>query len=432
MRFAFLILISLPAAVFAQTIDWSNPAEVAARAESGHPLIVAIEAERRAVAARVMAAGAYPNPMLMTGVENQPVDLSDDMMTMYVVGASQSFPRREKRRVARTIAELDLARVEAEKARVRAELRREALLLYWSIAAADSKLRVLEQMKSAADMLIDAARVRYEIGPGAQSDIVRAQLERTRIDHQILSLSGARASAAARLTALLGVEESVPHVQLSHDTALQKLPESGELVNVHPLVAGARAQIDRGAAAVVAARLALAPDIEIEATYGMRPYETDMFSVMARIELPVRRKTTIEPLVRESIALREKSESELVALQRAIRAGLGAAAASHDEATKQLHLHEQVLLPQSRLAFESALATYQTGANSYGAVADAYNAMLAVELEYFDYLEQHIAAIVDYEALRDGAVSSSASQRGATGSVTTRSTRSAEGMEGMR
>lgn len=404
MRFALLLIFVFSISASAQEVDWSDPERLASEAVEAHPALAAAEAALRAARERARGAGAYPNPMVMAGVENQPIDLSNDSMTMYVVGASQEIPRGEKRRVARTVAALEVTRAAARVAAARAELRRDVMLAYWQIAAADSKLHVLDQMKVMLEMLVDAARVRYETGRGPQSDVVRAQLERTRIEHRSISITGEREAAASRLLALVGRGGPVPRIPLPHETAGRMLPSADDLAGRHPALLSARADIEAAEASIIAAKLALKPDVALEATYGVRLDEMDMVSLVARIELPLRRGTTVEPYVREAAARRDAARASVAALERTIRASLWTTAAVHREAVDQLRLHAEVLIPQSRLAFETSLASYQTGGDAYTSISDAYTNLLAVELDYYDFLARHIMAINDFEAVRDGAL----------------------------
>src|SRR5437870_9835230 len=90
---ALLIAASVSAA-----IDWNDPRSVVAAAIAASPSLREIDANLAAARARLRGAAATPNPMLMAGVQNQQIDLSrDPMMTMYMVGASQTFIRGERR-----------------------------------------------------------------------------------------------------------------------------------------------------------------------------------------------------------------------------------------------------------------------------------------------------------------------------------------------
>ena len=92
MKHAILLLL------FAQplsAIDFRDPSSLVERAIDLHPTLAALRADVSAAQERVAPAGALPNPMLMAGVQNKQLDLRDDeMMTRYMIGASQTLIRR--------------------------------------------------------------------------------------------------------------------------------------------------------------------------------------------------------------------------------------------------------------------------------------------------------------------------------------------------
>src|SRR5439155_5765210 len=114
-----------------QTIDWNDPQSVVAAVLAASPSVRVARAELEAARARERGAGALPNPMLMSGVQNQQIDLSrDPMMTMYMVGASQTFVRRQRRQSLQRSAALDVQRFEREAGVRRAEIGRDVLVAY--------------------------------------------------------------------------------------------------------------------------------------------------------------------------------------------------------------------------------------------------------------------------------------------------------------
>ncbi|MDA8086019.1 MAG: TolC family protein, partial [Nitrospiraceae bacterium] len=69
-------------------------------AREKNPGLSAVKYKYRAALARVPQAGALPDPMLMTGIQNLPVnsfEFDEDMMTSKMIGISQTFPFFGKR-----------------------------------------------------------------------------------------------------------------------------------------------------------------------------------------------------------------------------------------------------------------------------------------------------------------------------------------------
>ena len=186
-RFLWLLLMAQP--LFA--VDFNNPQSLVETALASHPTLARMRAEVAAARERVAPAAALPNPMVMAGVQDKKIDLRDDeMMTMYMVGASQTFVRPAKREARRSAAELAAQSLERELDSARAEIERDVLLAWYDLGAADAELRTIEQVRELVDAVVAAARVRYEVGTSAQADVIRAQLQLSDLEHEAVRLRG--------------------------------------------------------------------------------------------------------------------------------------------------------------------------------------------------------------------------------------------------
>jgi cobalt-zinc-cadmium efflux system outer membrane protein len=348
-------------------------------------------------------------------------------MTMYMVGISQTLVRPEKREARRESAELGALAVERELASARAEIERDALLAWYELAVADAQLHATGHVRELIDAVVAAARVRYEVGTSVQADVIRAQLEASALDQEILRLRGARRAALARLLPLLGLPMTteVPLVSMPENTEDLAIDASAVPPGDHPAIAVLEAQIDQLSREQRLAELERRPDIDLEAQYGYRAMQRDMFSLTARIELPLRAKQLSQPRVREAELRREALRQRIEEVRRSLTQSMAEAVVAHEEATNQLKFYSDVLVPQAQLAFESTLAAYQTGKAPFDSILATENAYLRLRLQYFGFLARHAQAVVNYEALQRGArssvMSASAAPRPATSSSNTAS-----------
>lgn len=397
---------ALPAAPRALAVDFNDPRAVVAAALETHPTLTRVRAEAAAARERIAPAGALPNPMLMAGVQNKQIDLRDDeMMTMYMVGVSQTLVLPDKRDARRDAAELEAAALEKEVDSARAEIERDVLLAWYEVAATDAQLTATAQVREMIDAVVAAARVRYEVGTGMQADVIRAQLEGSGLDHEILRLRGTRRAAAARLLTLLGlpIETTVPPVTMPENTEDLAIDAAATPPADHPAILALEAEVARAEEEIRLAKLDLRPDLDLEAQYGHRRAQRDMFSVVARIELPLRSKQLVLPRVREAILRRDAAKNRIDELRRELTTAMAAAVVAHEEATNQMRFHHEVLVPQAQLAFESTLAAYQTGNAPFDAILATETDYLRLRTQYFEFLAEHAQAVVTYEALRKGA-----------------------------
>ncbi|HEX2832829.1 MAG TPA: TolC family protein [Thermoanaerobaculia bacterium] len=399
-----LLLLSMAFPAFA--VDFHDPAALVARALETNPTLARLRAEAAAARERVEPADSLPNPMLMTGIQNKMIDLRDDeMMTMYMVGASQKLVRAEKRDARRNVASLAALAAEKQLDSVRAEIERDVLLAWYELAITDAELAATENVREMIEAVTAAARVRYEVGTSAQADVIRAQLQRSNLDHDVLQLKGRRRAAAARLLTLLElpVGTGIPTIVMPENTDDLAIDAPAAPPADHPALVALQTEVERAEEEIRLARAENRPDVEVEAQYGYRRMQRDMFSVTARIELPLRNETLIAPRIREAILRRDAAQSAIAEMRRALVAGLAAAVVAHEEATSQMKFHKDVLVPQAQLAFESTLAAYQTGKAPFDAILSTETAYLRLQLQYYDFLAAHAQAVVSYEALRKGA-----------------------------
>ena len=396
----------LLAAGNAVAINWDDPHSVVETALAVSPSLHEIDAQLAAARAQLRGAGALPNPMLMGGVQDQQIDLTrDPMMTMYVVGASQTFVRGERRDVLRRAAQLRVEQLERETESRRAEVARDALIAYDEAAAASNEIAANEEIAKLASTIADAARARYEVGATAQSDIIRAKVEASNIRHVILMQRGVRETALARLRAMLNLApaEEIPDFALPHAMEHHVAARGGSLDATTPAIAALEAEKARSEEDIRLAKLAARPDVSIEASYGLRPEQKDMFSVLARIELPIRKKTMIEPRVAEAIARRDVVSAQIAVLRQRLAAAFGEAVASRNEAIDQIDLHVDQLVPEAKLGFESSLASYQAGKTTFDAVLGALQTYRALNVDYYEFLRQLLIADAEIDALEHGA-----------------------------
>lgn len=398
---AFLI------ATNARAIDWSNPDTVVQAAIDVNPSLASLSAQIRAAKERVIPAGSLPNPMAMGGVQNQQVDLSiDRMMTMYWVGASQTLVRKSRRDSLRRSAELDVERLQRQYESRRAEVERDVRSAYIEAAAAQNQVAATREIANLLKSVIEASRARYETGAVPQADLIRAMLEESNVQHQLIALRRQRNAAVARLLPLLNlpVTRPVPPFSLQHEmNAEHEHGFDATLPDTTPALAELQAEVARAEEDLQLAKLATRPDVDVEASYGVRPQNKDMFSLTARIELPIRKGSLIEPRIREAIARRDAARQQIEVLRQALLQDLGSDVARRNEAVEQINLHVNTLVPEAKVGFESALVAYQTGKTTFDAVLGSLRTYVSLNVDYYDFLRQRLQAEGDIEAIRRGA-----------------------------
>jgi cobalt-zinc-cadmium efflux system outer membrane protein len=390
-------------------VDWQNSQSVIDSALASSPSLRVIDARLAAARARQGGAGTLPNPTLSAGVQNQQVDFSTDpMMTMYVVGASQTFIRRERRDALRRGSASEVTRIEREADSLRAEIARDVLLAWDEAAAAENQLAGSDEIDKLAATIGEAARIRYENGSGAQIDIIRAKLEESNVRHDVLMQRGNRDRALAVLRARLNLpaDTVIPSFKLTMPMGRHTRAIDVSLNATTPAIAVLEQDVTRAEEDIQLARLLRKPDVSVDASYGFRPQQKDMFSLMGRIELPIR-KSAIEPRLAEATARRDEARLRIDVLRQQLTTALEVAQVERNEAAAELELHADDLVPEARLAFQSALASYQAGRVTFEAVLGALQSYRTLAVGFYDVLRRLLVAQAAIDAIQHGATSGS-------------------------
>ena len=175
------------------------------------------------------------------------------------------------------------------------------------------------------------------------------------------------------------------------------------LPDITPAIAELQAEVARAEEDIRLAKLATRPDVNVEASYGVRARNTDMFSLTARVELPIRKSTIIEPRIREAIERRDAARQQIEVLRQQLLQDLGSELVMRNEAVEQIDLHINKLVPEGKVGFESSLAAYQTGKTTFDAVLGSLRTYVALNVDYYDFLRQKMLAEVDIQAIQRGA-----------------------------
>jgi outer membrane protein TolC len=366
-----------------------------AEALAANPDVAAAREEARAARARPDAASALPDPMasvVYTNDDWQPT-LGEREMTTLGFMWSQTLPWPGKRALrateaARTADAAD-QRVERAGLAVAASVRR----AYAALLLARETLAVIDERDALSRDVEAVARSRYSVGQGAQQEIIRAQVEVTRVG-QLRAEQEAEASVRlAELNRLLARPADAP-LQTSARLALvsesrpldvvQAAAEarSPELRANDASLAGARAGAD------LAAR-AGQPDLSLQAGYMNRGGLDPMWQAGVGVTLPVWKKKNAAARVEVDARLRAiESRREALRLQLRFRNQERLARLAATE--RIARLYTDGIVPQAQMSVDSALAGYRAGRVPFVAVLEAQSSLYQDRVARLALLARHV------------------------------------------
>ena len=359
--------------------------------------------------ARVPQAKALPDPVLEIGYAGNitpvpPFDVQKgDPSSGRMIGVSQELPFPGKRslrgKVAGMNAEAEWWAFEQTRRNVVAEVKD----AYYDLSYITKAMEIVAKTKTLLAQFTKIAEARYTVGRGIQQDVLKAQVELSKLIEQQTLLEQRKQIAEARLNSLLYREPESPvgrPAQLAAREFSFTLSELNEtaLAN-YPELKAQRRRVEREEYAIRLAKKDFYPDFTVGFTYTNRPAMPEMYAVKVGITLPVyssqKQRPALEEAVASSEAERRRLESVTTGLYLKIRDRYLAATT----ARRLVSLYGTTIIPQSSLSLESAIAGYEVGKVDFLTLLDNLVTLLNYELSYYEQLSNQEKAVAALEPL---------------------------------
>ena len=387
------------------------------QAQKHDPWLMASVQRQRSLEARSIAAGTLPDPTVNAALTNLPVDSFDfnqENMTQFKLGISQLFPRGETRLLEQQhlerLSQIQPYAREDRKAQVAMTVAHAWLEVYRN----KKTIGLIEKDRRLFEHLVDVAQSNYAtaIGRTRQQDLIRAQLELTRLDDRLMRLSQQRDIHLAKLGEWLNdlsisfltdfplVKEGNQHFiqllapQLVGEMAVKDSPaKQDELLAVlvqHPKIKGIDWRIQAFDAGVALAKQSYKPQWGVNASYGYRDQtlvgddRPDFFSIGMMLDIPLftvnRQDKTVQSAQAEFAAVKTE---RLLAL-RQLKSGYESAEAMYRRLVERKRLFDSRLLKKMDQQAQASLAAYT---NDDGDFAEAVRARIATLNARIDALD---------------------------------------------
>jgi len=357
------------------------------QALEARPELAQANAQLKAAKERVPQASAWAEPMLSVGVQN-------DGFRQWQVGtmqtswisfmASQTFPFPGKNDLRAEVAQRDVQLNELVAERVRLSTIAEVRRGYLGLQLVRERRVLLEKLLTLNTRLVEVARLRSESGAGTQAEVLRAQVELSRVGQRRFLLESEERQQVQALNRLRhqpldtaiqtpGRLDTLPTLLSEEETLALSREHSPELL-------AARAGISRADASGALARRSYFPDLSVSAGVMVRGALEPMWTVSVGLPLPVFAGTRQSRALAQAEAEKEASSRGVEAVEQLLALRAHQRAESMKALSAVWKSYEDGLLTQAAAAAESTAAQYATGRASFSAVLDA-NAVSIAEVD---------------------------------------------------
>lgn len=400
-----------------------------AAAQDNDPWLSGSQFREEALLAQSVAAGSFPDPMVSVGLANLPTDTFDfdqEAMTQFKVGISQVFPRGESRDLQQKRLQLLGQEHPHQRADRRAQVALQVSLLWLETYRASASIALIERDRDLFEQLLEVAEASYTsaLGRTRQQDLIRAQLELTRLDERLSRLRETADTGRSRLlewlspnlpvedgTAALG--STLPAITpvgkaVSGSDGRVSREQLGRYLSRHPAVLAQDQRIAATATDVELAEQGYRPQWRLDASYGYRDDDpimgdrADFFSVAVAFDLPLFTERRQDQGVRSATAAVEAGRTERALLLRRLHASFETQRARLARLEERRLLYRERLLREMSEQAEASLAAYTNDDGDFAEVVRARIAELNANIEALDIDVQRLQAICQLNYLLAG------------------------------
>lgn len=407
------------------SLSWATPAMAAgpeasssaplstlvAEALANNPGLKAAEARWHLNERKVIPAQSLADPQLSFDFSSYPVDSfagNATAMTGKDLKLSQKFPFPGK-----LASKGKMAQEQAEWYRqayrdARLQLAGKVKDAYYRLYFLQQAIVITQKNMAILDDFIRLTETKYEVGKGLQQDVLKAQVERSKLMDKLFSLKQKRQTALASLNTLLG---RTPATSLGAQPALSMTPVGASATELQrqsehkrPLYSAYRALVARFKAQRKLAKLDYWPDFNVWAGYRFREkapgdpvHGTDFISAGVTINLPVFHKKREEAVAEADSGIRMALD-QYADFRNKVFFGIQDSYAQLQKNKKLTQLYEKGIIPQAEQSYHSALAGYQVGKVDFLTLMNNLLTLYRYRIDYYRVLSDYQRNVATLEA----------------------------------
>ena len=432
-------------------------------AQKNDPWLTGNKHQQQAIEAMSRAASSLPDPKMSIGLANLPTDgfdFSQEGMTQVKVGITQMFPRGDSLTIKNQQLRIQSEAYPFQRADRAAKVAVTVGSLWLDAYRVQQSIALIEQNRSLFEQLVDVAQASYSstLGKTRQQDIVRAQLELTRLDDRLdilaqqknaylgmlsqwLSMAftsksstnnSAKSSANTTQAAIVTLSQlqqmkltsQLPQLDLIHKGLSRGYAEGNQLAgsplqsktqrfsiaalaqhfSQHPAVFALDKKILATKTGINLAEQAYKPEWGINASYGYRDDDpvgnsrADFFSVGVTFDLPLFTDNSQDMTVKSAISATEAVKTEKILLLRQLLGAFSSAQGRLSRLESRKTRYQTSLLPQINDQAEASLTAYTNDDGDFSEVVRSRIAVLNAEIEQLKITveEQKIILALNY------------------------------------
>lgn len=274
---------------------------------------------------------------------------------------------------------------------------------YYDLFFIDKSIEIVDKDKDLLEKLAKIAEARYTVGKGMQQDVIRAQVEVSKLLERLTLLEQRKGVSEAMIRNLLDRPPDAPvgiPVEVTKTNVSYSLSQLDTMAEANsPELKSKEREIDKSELAMNLAHKNYYPDFGVGFTYYNRPQMPEMYGVNVTAKVPLyfwkKQRYGVEEAASLLVNARKETETTRADLFFRVKDQYLAMKASE----RLMDLYSKAIVPQSSLALDSSLAGYQVGSLDFLSMLSNFLDVLNYELSYYDSLTSYQKAVAHLEAV---------------------------------
>ena len=378
-------------------------------AEQNNPQILSARRGWQAAAEVPSQVATLPDPEVsvqqMSAGTPLPFDgFNSVQMTYLGFGVSQNIPYPGKLRLRGEIARRKADTLRQQADAVRRSIVEKVKTAYFRLGYVQQTLSILDKDQQLLDQIEKIAEARYRVGQGNQQDVLKAQLQQTKLLRDATQYRQQMQTLQAQLKQLLNRPQDSPNITTAKLTQTSLPFSSDDLLSAvrtgNPEVGAHHEMVQGRSLRVELARKDFYPDFNVQYMYQhtAAPFP-ERYRLSFGVKLPVFRSRRQRPEVAEAAeqlnSARRAYEAQVQQTYFEVRDQYLVA----DSTSKVLRIYREGLIPQATATFHAGLAAYQSARQDFQTLLSSFLDVFNLDVEYWRTLAEHETALAKLEQL---------------------------------
>jgi outer membrane protein TolC len=319
-------------------------------------------------------------------------------------GISQDIPYPGKLGLKAEAAQRDAAVAREKFESAKRNVLEQVKAAYFQLAYIQKTLGVLERNQTLLDQIEKIAEARYRVGQGNQQDVLKAQLQKTKILNELAHHHEIMGSQLAMLDKLLNRPPGAADIETEDITETPMRYTSDELLarvrTENPDVTGGQEMVRKQSLQVELARKDRYPDFNVQYMWQHNADQfRDYYMLSFSARLPIYHKRKLDPEITQATEELNQSRREYESHVQQAYFDVRDQYVSAETASQMLKIYREGLIPQALATFRAGLASYEAGNQDFESLLSAFLDVLNFDEEYWKTLADHETALARLEQL---------------------------------